>query len=185
MLLLSVLLLSVWTLTLIAATAAEVKTYQARYAQPCGRSVLELRIGGKMMEVTPVGKNPVLELKQYVLSNTQLRVRGYFNENRSSQIQTRDCSPAPEFTIIDYQADGNVSRCTTTEQWLLMESVLSFAKDLPDNQFSESDFLHTKESGKVKTFPLQQCHAVSAPGTCKNNEWPANSCDLTEFWCCS
>ena len=159
----------------------ETSHYLATYSLPCGRSVLTLEMEDKELQTVSVigDSSPLLELNEFVLSNTTLEVTGYFTgESKDDQ----HCGSYPEFVVTKYKAAGSVSRCTTYGDIYMDESLILFSEELPENELAPIDY--KKNTSLLKTISPKECREVSKNDQCLGNETLANSCDQQEFWCC-
>ena len=156
-------------------------SYLATYSIPCGRSVLTLEMGDKKLQsVSVIGEhNPILELNEFVLSNTVLEVSGYFNGKNDNDLH---CGSYPEFVVTGYKASGLVSRCTTYNDIYMNELLILFPQGLPKSKLVPMDY--NKNLSVLTTISLKNCREISKNDQCTSNETLANSCDLQEFWCC-
>jgi hypothetical protein len=156
-------------------------SYLATYSIPCGRSVLTLEVGDKKLQsVSVIGEhNPILELNEFVLSNTVLEVSGYFNGKNDNDLH---CGSYPEFVVAGYKASGPVSRCTTYSDIYMNELLILFPQELPKSKLAPMDY--KKNSSLLKITSLKNCREISKNDQCTSNETLANSCDQQEFWCC-
>ena len=155
--------------------------YLATYSTPCGRLVLTLEMGDKKLQsVSVIGEhNPILELNEFVLSNTVLEVSGYFNGKNDNDLH---CGSYPEFVVTGYKASGLVSRCTTYNDIYMNELLILFPQGLPKSKLVPMDY--NKNLSVLTTISLKNCREISKNDQCTSNETLANSCDLQEFWCC-
>jgi len=156
-------------------------SYLATYSIPCGQSVLTLEMEDKKLQsVSVIGEhNPIHELNVFVLSNTMLKVSGYFNgKNDNDQY----CGSYPEFVVTGYKAAGSVSRCTTYSDIYINELLILFPQELPKSKLVPVDY--KKNLSLLKTTLSKKCREISKNDQCTSNETFANSCDLQEFWCC-
>lgn len=156
-------------------------SYLATYSIPCGRSVLTLSMeNNKFLSVSIVGEhNPILELNKFVLSNTTLKITGYFNGKNAVD---QHCASYPEFVITGYKAAGPVSRCTTYGDIYINELLILYPHGLPKNKLAPLDY--NKNISLLKTTPLVNCHEISKNDKCTSSQSLANSCDFQQFWCC-
>jgi hypothetical protein len=156
-------------------------SYLATYSILCGRSVLTLEVGDKKLQsVSVIGElNPILELNEFVLSNTVLEVSGYFNRKNDNDLH---CGSYPEFVVTGYKASGPVSRCTTYSDIYMNELLILFPQGLPKSKLVPMDY--NKNLSLLITISLKNCREISKNDQCTSNETLANSCDLQEFWCC-
>ena len=123
--------------------------------------------------------NPILELNNFVLSNTKLEVTGYFNgKERGDQ----HCGSYPEFVVTEYKAVGPVSRCTTYGDIYMDELLILFPAELPESDLVPIDYKNN--ISLLKTISPEECRKVPENDQCLSNESLANSCDLQEYWCC-
>lgn len=112
------------------------RLYFARYAEPCGRSVLEIAKSesGPFETVQSIGENSPLEKLNYdILVLSKFKV---FGRKTGKTIGDNHCGEYPEFYVEKFEPWGMIRRCTS----IGVEGFYRYMNHLPIHSYVAEDY---------------------------------------------
>jgi hypothetical protein len=150
--------------------------FYAKYAEPCGRSLLGISRspdGPFELVEAPGPESPVDRLRYDVLLSSRFKVWGHL----TGAIQDDNhCGAFPVFAVARFEAWGNIQRCAHIGS--LGEASQYFTEGLPIDQFVASD---TDGPAASPIVDAESCRPRN--GDCATGQVAVTNCDGSR-WCC-
>lgn len=113
------------------------ETFYAEFSAPCGRSVLTISGDKKsVVDIDPIGVNPIDLLRYQELIQTKFEITGYFT-GKISRSAFSDCVSYPEFYITSYKPTS-IGRRVDVES--LDPEMHAYITQYPTDKFVPEDF---------------------------------------------
>ncbi|OJJ18478.1 hypothetical protein BKI52_22955 [marine bacterium AO1-C] len=157
-----------------ASLDPDVKIFYAKYAEPCGYSVLKIaaKPNEEFKYVWLSGKNnPIKQLKYHMLLGGKWKIKGRFT---GKAIKKELCGKGlKEFEIISYEPWGSIARCTYVQA--LYDKLHFYTAAYSKTHYVPEDFVGNADPKKVD---CGSCQRDKQPGLYK-----VTGCDGIVYYC--